>query len=71
MGQKNAMDSIMTDYRKSIWNPFTKGIREFDMIEAGDRIAVCISGGKDSMLLAKCVQKYQQISGVPFSVIFL
>ncbi len=67
----DVMESIMTSYRKTIWNRFTKSVREFDMIEPGDRIAVCISGGKDSMLLAKCMEKYQQISGVPFSVVYL
>lgn len=71
MEKCRAMESIMTEYRKPVWNGFTRGVREFSMIEPGDRIAVCISGGKDSMLLAKCIEKYQQISGVPFSVVYL
>lgn len=65
------MNSIMTLFRKNIWNEFTKGVREFNMINNGDKIAVCISGGKDSMLLAKCMEKFHEISGISFSLIFL
>ena len=63
--------SIMTTYRKKIWNQFTKGIREFDMIQNGDKIAVCISGGKDSMLLAKCMQELQRHGKIEFELVFL
>lgn len=63
--------SIMTTYRKKIWNQFTKGIREFDMIQNGDKIAVCISGGKDSMLLAKCMQELQRHGKIDFELVFL
>ena len=48
--------TIITKYRKDIWNKFTKGITEYDMIQDGDKIAVCITGGKDSMLMAKRLQ---------------
>ena len=65
------MQSIMQKYRKTIWNRFTKAVREFRLIQPDDRIAVCISGGKDSMLLAKCMEKYNQIGEVPFSLTFL
>ena len=41
--------SIIKKFRKSIWRPFTKGVHEYQLIQEGDRIAVCISGGKDSM----------------------
>ena len=49
--------SIIKRFRKEIWRPFVKALNEYDMIKEGDNIAVCISGGKDSMLLAKCMQE--------------
>ena len=63
--------SIIKRYRKSIWNPFIKACKDYRLIEAGDRIAVCISGGKDSMLLAKLVQMLKRISDVPFEARFI
>ena len=64
--------SIITTYRKTIWNPFIGGLKTYQMIESGDRIAVCISGGKDSMLLAKCLQELQRHgSEVPFALEFV
>ena len=49
--------SIIKAYRKKIWKPFVAGINKYDMIKDGDKIAVCISGRKDSMLMAKCMQE--------------
>lgn len=63
--------TIITTYRKSIWSPFIKGIQEFEMVNDGDKIAVCISGGKDSMLLAKCLQELKKHRKVNFELIFL
>ena len=63
--------SIITQYRKKIWAKFVKGIKEFEMIQEGDKIAVCISGGKDSMLMAKCLQELQRHSEVNFELVFL
>ncbi len=63
--------SIQKTYRKDIWKRFIEGINEYQMIKEGDRIAVCISGGKDSMLLAKCMQILQRHSDYPFEVKFL
>ncbi len=64
--------SIIKKYRKTIWNPFIGALKDYRMIEAGDRIAVCISGGKDSVLLAKCLQELQRHgSEVPFELKYL
>ena len=63
--------SIVTTYRKRIWSKFIKGIKEFEMIKEGDKIAVCISGGKDSMLLAKCMQELKRHRQMNFELVFL
>lgn len=59
------------DFRKYIWKPFNKGIFRYDMIHPGDRIAVCISGGKDSMLLAKCMKQLRSYGKPDFQIVFL
>ena len=63
--------SILKKYRKEIWKPFTYAIRRYQLIQPGDKIAVCISGGKDSMLMAKLMQLLQRFSDYPFEVVFL
>ena len=63
--------SIITTYRKRIWNNFVGAVKEYELISPGDKIAVCISGGKDSVLLAKCMQQLCRHSEVPFSLEFL
>ncbi len=63
--------SIYKKYRKNIWKRFIAGINEYEMIKPGDCIAVCISGGKDSMLLAKCIQYLQKHSDFPFEAKYL
>lgn len=63
--------SIIKRYRKKIWNNFVAAVKEYDLISAGDKIAVCISGGKDSVLLAKCMQQLCRHSEVPFSLEFI
>lgn len=63
--------SIITTYRKTIWSPFVLAVKKYRLIEKGDKIAVCISGGKDSMLLAKLMQELQKHSEVPFELVFL
>lgn len=63
--------SIIKRYRKKIWNNFVGAVKEYELIEAGDKIAVCISGGKDSWLLAKCMQELCRHSEVPFSLEFI
>ena len=63
--------SIITTYRKTIWSPFVLAVKKYALIEAGDKIAVCISGGKDSMLLSKLMQELHRHSDVPFEMVFL
>ena len=58
-------------WRKSIWRPFMSAIKEYDLVQPGDKIAVCVSGGKDSMLLAKCMQELRRHSPLPFELVFL
>ena len=52
--------SIVKKYHKTIWCKFIEGIKEYQLIQEGDKIAVCISGGKDTMLLAKFMQSYKK-----------
>ena len=63
--------SIIRKYRKELWNPFIAAVKRYELVKAGDRIAVCISGGKDSMLLAKLMQELHRHSEVPFELAFL
>ncbi|MBP3433825.1 MAG: tRNA 2-thiocytidine biosynthesis protein TtcA [Clostridia bacterium] len=63
--------SIITTYRKELWSPFVLAVKKYRLIEAGDKIAVCISGGKDSMLLAKLMQELRRHSEVDFELVFL
>ena len=63
--------SIIKKYRKELWTPFIVAVKRYELVQAGDRIAVCISGGKDSMLMAKLMQELQRHSDVPFEVIDL
>ena len=63
--------TIIKTYRKSIWKPFVAGINKYEMINEGDRIAVCISGGKDSMLLAKCMQEIHRHGVKDFGLEFV
>lgn len=63
--------SIITTYRKSLWSPFVLAVKKYQLIQSGDKIAVCISGGKDSMLLAKLMQELHRHSDVSFELVFL
>ena len=63
--------SIIQKYRKQLWNPFIAAVKRYELIREGDKIAVCISGGKDSMLMAKLMQELQRHSDVPFDLVFL
>ena len=63
--------SIITKFRKGIWTKFLQAVKQYKLIEEGDKIAVCISGGKDSMLLAKCVQELLRHSDITFSAEYI
>lgn len=63
--------SIIKKFRKPIWRRFTKAIREYELVKDGDKIAVCISGGKDSMLMAKLFQELSRHGKKNFEVVFL
>ena len=63
--------SILKKFRRSVWRPFTKALNEYQLVQEGDKIAVCISGGKDSMLMAKLFQELKRHGKVNFEVVFL
>ena len=63
--------SILTTYRKRLWNPFIAAVKRYELVSPGDRIAVCISGGKDSTLLAKLMQELARHTDRPFHLEFL
>ena len=63
--------SLRKKFKKSIWCKFTKAINEYQLVQPGDKIAVCISGGKDSMLMAKLFQELKRHDKFPFEVVFL
>lgn len=63
--------SIIKKFRRSVWRPFTKALNEYQLVQEGDKIAVCISGGKDSMLMAKVFQELKRHGKVNFDVVFL
>ena len=63
--------TIVRRYHEELWSPFCKAIKRYQLIAPGDRIAVCISGGKDSMLMAKMMQMLHRHTEIPFDVVFL
>ena len=63
--------SIQKTYHKGLWTPFVRAVKQYQLIQEGDRIAVCISGGKDSMLMAKLMQMLHRHSDVPFEIVYL
>lgn len=69
--QQSIERSIITKFRKGIWSRFLEAVRQYRLIEAGDKIAVCVSGGKDSMLLAKCIQELKRHSEIPFDAEYI
>lgn len=69
--ERNPESSLITKYKKTIWNRFIGSIKDYKLLHSGDKVAVCISGGKDSMLLAKCMQRLQKYSDFPFEVKYI
>ena len=63
--------SILKKYRKEIWGPFISALKEYELIQSGDRIAVCLSGGKDSALLAVLMRQILSHSDVPFELEYI
>ena len=68
---KDIERSIIKKYRKEIWSPFIKALKEFELINDGDKVAVAISGGKDSLLLAKVIEELHRHSKVDFDVEYI
>ena len=68
---QTAERSIIKTYRKVLWNPFVAAVKRYELTAPNDRIAVCISGGQDSVLLAKLMQELQRRSDRPFELVFL
>ena len=64
-------NTLLRDFHKTLFSPFTRAIKKYELIQPGDRIAVCVSGGKDSMLLAKLIQLLERHSEIPFSAEYL
>lgn len=63
--------SIVKKYRKELWNPFIAAVKRYELVQKYDKIAVCISGGKDSILMAKLMQLLQRYSEISFELLFL
>ncbi len=68
---KTIEKSIIKKYRKTIWSKFIKAIKDYELIKDNDKIAICISGGKDSMMLAKCFQELKRHNQINFSLEFI
>lgn len=69
--KQNIENSLLKTYRKDIFSKFMKGLSEYDLIQPNDKIAVCISGGKDSMLLALCFSILSRFTTIPFDVEYI
>lgn len=69
--RETAERSLITTYRKTLWKPFIAAVKRYELVSPGDRIAVCLSGGKDSAVLAKLMQELQRHTERPFELSFL
>ncbi len=68
---KRAEDSIKKKFHKKLFSRFTKAIVEYELIQPNDKIAVCISGGKDSFVMAKLFQELKRHNKIPFELVFM
>lgn len=71
MENKDIEKSIIKKYRKEIWSKFVKAVKDYKLINDNDTIAVCISGGKDSSLMAKCIEELHKHSKIKFNVKYI
>ena len=71
LSTRKAEESITKKFRRELFSPFVKAIKEYNLLQSGDKIAVCISGGKDSTLMAKLFQLLHRHSNIPFEVVYL
>jgi len=68
---KEVEKSIQKKYKKKLWRSFCKAINQYELVKPGDKIAVCISGGKDSMLMAKLFQELKRHNKFEFELVFM
>ena len=68
---QQAERSIVKKYRRELWTPFITAVQRYELVREGDKIAVCVSGGKDSMLLSKLMQELHRHGHTPFEVVYL
>ena len=68
---QNVEHLLITKFRKQLWRPFSKAIRDYELVSENDKIAICISGGKDSFILAKLMQELQRHGNKHFDLVFL
>ena len=66
-----AEESICNEFGRKIWTKFRRGVRDYRLINEGDKIAVCISGGKDSILMALCIRRLQRNNEIPFEAEYI
>lgn len=66
-----AENSICCEFGRKIWTKFRRGVRDYKLINSGDKIAVCISGGKDSILMALCIRRLQRNGEIPFDAEYI
>ena len=64
-------ETIAGEFGKNIWTKVNRAVRDYELIQSGDRIAVCISGGKDSMLMALCLSRLSRYGKIPFTAEYL